>query len=226
VTTADRVILAALLSQEGTVTVNRAATARLLADRLALLRHLIVAEIPVPETIVSFGEAATLQALESLGYPALLLPVQAGPAASEAIVHDADAGEAIVEHRGMLGHETAVLVQRQARGSLVRLAVVGTTIVGAELVCTTQTGSPHHAPYDRFSPALDEIAERVIGRLGSGVYEIRVVETINGPLVVGAGNLVDFRSLSQAGIDIAGQIADFALSQHALTVGEREIRRG
>ena len=35
----------------------------------------------------------------------------------------------------------------------------------------------------------------------------------DGLSVVGAENLTDFRSLSEAGVDVAGAIADYALEQ-------------
>jgi [lysine-biosynthesis-protein LysW]---L-2-aminoadipate ligase len=213
--TADAALLAALLAQGGTLVVNRAATARLLADRLAFLRHMIVAEIPVPQTTVAFGERATSRALSELGYPALLLPVSVDASNPPARAHDADAGEALVEHRRMLGHESLVLVQRNVLGTRLRLVVVGAAVVGVEVVRQGSDGALQYEEYQPLSPALATVGERVIGRLGSGVYEIQVVESINGPVVTGAGNLVDFRSLSAAGIDVAGLIADFALAQLA-----------
>ena len=49
--------------------------------------------------------------------------------------------------------------------------------------------------------------------MGSGVYQIEVIETPDGPVVISAGNLVDFRTLADTGL--AGQIADFALAELA-----------
>jgi [lysine-biosynthesis-protein LysW]--L-2-aminoadipate ligase len=97
VATAERAALAALLAASGTTVINRPAATRLLADRLALLRHLIVAGI-VPETIVSFGEEATLAAIERLGFPALLLaPWSTG--AAERRRRGSRHAEALVEQR-------------------------------------------------------------------------------------------------------------------------------
>jgi [lysine-biosynthesis-protein LysW]--L-2-aminoadipate ligase len=213
--TAESALLAALLAQQGTVVVNRTATTRLLADRLALLRHLIVAGLPVPETTVAFGETATLRALGEVGYPARLLPVAVTAANPPAIVHDADAGEALVEHRRMLGRETLVLVQRVIPGPQVRLVVVGGSVVCAEVVPADGEYLPQDEAPVPLPPALAALGERVIDRLGSGVYEIHVVEGCCGPVVTGAGNLVDFRSVTASGHDIAGRIADFALAQLA-----------
>ncbi|HET7037382.1 MAG TPA: hypothetical protein VFI42_16980 [Thermomicrobiaceae bacterium] len=213
----EHAALLALLAAQGVAVINRPATARLLADRLALLRHLVFAGIPVPETIASFGETATFAAIEALGYPVLLksLSLDAAPLA---LIEDRDAAEAVIEHRGVLGGEQAVLVQRFAagQGRSERLAIVGSALLGVET-------RRHHgwrpgreapyAPYEGDISAHHELAQRLVERLGSGCYSIEVVADEDGQCVVGAENLTDFRSLSEAGIDVAGAIADFALEQ-------------
>jgi [lysine-biosynthesis-protein LysW]--L-2-aminoadipate ligase len=197
VATPESATLAALLAASGTAVVNRAATARLLADRLALLRHLIVADVPVPRTLVAFGQTAALDALRAIGYPALIMSPQVDPRLPDALVEDADTGEAVVEHRAVLGRERVALVQEYVAGQSVRLAVVGTEVLGA----------------DALPQPLVALGQRVVSRLGSGVYELELVEGHAGPVVVAAGNLVGFRALSETGIDVAGRIAGFALSQ-------------
>jgi [lysine-biosynthesis-protein LysW]---L-2-aminoadipate ligase len=220
VATHDRAIFAALVSA-GSVVVNRTATTRLLADRLAFTRHMLVAGVPVPETAVGFGEQGTLRALEQVGYPATLVAMQSDASRPDAVVHDADAAEAIVEHRSMLAHESTVLVQQLVSGHHLRVAVAGTEVIGVEAVSADARGVMRYEPVGWLAPAIERMAEQVISRLGSGVYEIRVTEGVGGPVVTSAGNLVDFRSLSAAGIDVAGQIADFALAQ--IRSNDREL---
>jgi [lysine-biosynthesis-protein LysW]--L-2-aminoadipate ligase len=145
------------------------------------------------------------------------------PAVPVALVEDQDSAEAIVEHRTMLGGERAVLVQRfiAGAGRSVRLAIVGRKLAGIE---TRQhygwrPGSrAAYEPYPEANPALARLAEQVVARLGSGTYAIEVIEGPDGPVVVGVGNLVDFRSLAEREINVAGTIADFALAQY----GERD----
>lgn len=215
--TAERAVLAALLASGGTPVVNRAATARLLADRMALLRHLILADIPVPETRVCFGEEAIFAAIAEIGYPVVLKSLTVDPSFPVALVEDQDAAEAIVEHRIMLGGERAVLVQQfiPARaGQSVRLVVAGRSLAGIEQRTHGGWRPGRDATYEAYTgdPApLTALAERIIERLGTGTYAVEVVETGDGPVVVGVANLVDFRSLSGRGVDVAGMIADFVL---------------
>lgn len=226
ITTPERATLAALLSAGGVPVVNRAATARLLADRVALLRHLIFAGIPVPETLLSFGEQATYEAIEALGYPVLLKSLAVDPEIPVAVVEDGDAAEAMVEHRTTLGGEQAVLVQRfvPSRGRSIRLAIVGRDLVGIETRRHAGWRPGREAPYEPFAgdaAPLAHLAGEVIARLGTGTYAVEVLEQDHDLVVVGIGNLVDFRSLSERGVDVAGAIADFALI-HGTADGEGE----
>ncbi len=69
------------------------------------------------------------------------------------------------------------------------------------------------------TPPCISLGKRVIERLGSGTYSIELLETEQGPVIVGLENLVDFRSISNRGSDIAGAIADFALAQLSVPAG-------
>jgi [lysine-biosynthesis-protein LysW]--L-2-aminoadipate ligase len=218
--TTERAALSALLATTGTMLVNRPATTRLLADRLAAARHLSFAGIPLPATVVSFGEAATFDAIETLGYPVLLKSIVTDRHYPIAVVEDRDAAEAIVEHRSVLGDERGVLIQRFVAGpdQSVRLIVVGQEIVGIEkraLQGWRPGAEAAYEPYEAENHGLLELGGRVIERLGSGVYSIEVLEPDSGPVVVGVENLVDFRTLTARGIDVASAIADFALAQVA-----------
>ncbi len=220
VATLERAALAAILAASGSVVVNRVATTRLLVDRLALLRHLIVAGIPVPETTVAFGERAALNALDTAGYPAWLRSLQVDPRVSDAFITDGDSAEAVIEHRVTLGHERAVLVQRHVEGTRLLLAVIGSELVGVERVQHDDGEQPMIAGGAELC-RLRSLAEQVISRLGIGVYAIEVVAADHGPVVVGASSLVDFRSFSEAGVDIAGLIADFTVDQLERSEGSR-----
>lgn len=218
--TAESTALGALLAARGAVVVNRPATTRLLADRLALLRHLIVAEIPTPPTIVAFGEAATFRAIETLGYPVYLKSLVVDPAMPIAYVEDADAAEALVEHRRVLGDERAVLVQRAiARPEDVRrLVIVGTDLLA---VVRGRGGDSPLLLEDR--ARWEGLATALVARLGSGVYAVDVVEHESRPVVLSAENLVLFRELTEQGIPVAERIVAFVVEQvRQETSGTRE----
>jgi [lysine-biosynthesis-protein LysW]--L-2-aminoadipate ligase len=213
VATPERATLGALMAASGATVVNRTATTRLLADRLALFRHLVIAGIPVPETIVCFGESAIEAALGTVGYPAYVMTAGVDPAVPDAVIHDRDSGEAIVEHRVTLGPSGITLVQSYVEGETARIIIVGDEVLAAERVNYADDGSMSYLPIGSLSAELRSLGNGVVSRLGSGVYAVKVVESPEGPIVVGAGNLVDFRTVTESGIDIAGQFARFALEQ-------------
>jgi [lysine-biosynthesis-protein LysW]--L-2-aminoadipate ligase len=221
VATAERATLAALLAAGGSVVVNRAATTRLLADRLALLRHLLAADadIAVPETLVAFGPDATLNAISELGYPVILQTPLVDLGHPDAVVSDRDAAEALVEHRATLGDERVTLVQRYlpTPGYKARLVVAGGVVAAIERHHFAE--GANYTPYPEAPEALWELGAAVVARLGSGVYQIEAIETPDGPVIINAGNLVDFRTL--AATDLAAQIVEFALAEL-----QRERERG
>lgn len=218
--TPELAALAALLAARGAVVVNRPATTRLLADRLAFLRHLVVAGIPTPPTIVAFGEAATFRAIASLGYPVYLKSLTVDPMMPIAFVEDPDAAEALVEHRRVLGEERAVLVQQAVAepGAVRRMVVVGTELLavlrgrGGDMPMTLEER-------ERWEP----LASALVGRLGSGVYVLDVVERDGQPMVLSAENLLQFRELAEQGVPIAERIVAFVMEQvQQATLGTRE----
>ena len=208
VATGERAVLGALLAASGSVVVNRTATMRMLADRLALVRHLVIAGVPVPETVVAFGEGPAIDAARQVGYPLRIMAPVVTPSLPDALAGDADSAEAILEHRATLAHETSVLLQSVPEGQCWRVVVVGDAIVAA-----TGETADGPAPTGDVPDEIAAVVERVVSRLGTGVYAVHVVETNGGPVVTGASNLVEFRALQQAGYDIAGRIADFTITQ-------------
>lgn len=208
VATGERAVLGALLAAGGAIVVNRTATTRLLADRLALVRHLVIAGTPVPETVVAFGEGPAVTAARTLGYPLRIMAPVVTPSLPDTVAGDADAAEAVIEHRATLAHETSVLLQRLPEGVRWRVAVVGDAIVAA----TSETADGP-VPAGAIPAGVVDLVERVISRLGAGVYAVDIVEAAGGAVVSGASNLVEFRALQQAGHDIAGRIADYTIAQ-------------
>ncbi len=217
--TPESAALSALLTSAGVAVVNRAATTRLLVDRLAFLRHMLVAGIPVPPTVASFGPESTLRAIETLGYPVYLKSLSASPTMPVALVEDRDAAEALVEHRSMLGDEQAVLVQKAIAepGEVVHLFIVGPHLVAAARCVDEQWQLVSTGAWERLAGAVAQ-------RLGSGVYEIETAETDAGQVVISADNLLEFRSLAEQGAPIAQSIADHFLEFVARGVEANQIR--
>jgi [lysine-biosynthesis-protein LysW]---L-2-aminoadipate ligase len=219
VTTRDTSSLLTLLGANNATIVNRPATSRLLADRMALMRHLIIAGLPVPQSVIAFGEESALEAIEAIGYPVVIKTLDVRPGFPSAFVDDRDSAEAIIEHRDVLGHDQTTLIQHfheSTHGRSLRAVVIGSEVVafdsrGHDGWRPNPTGD--YLNVEDVGDDVRELATAVISRVGTGVYAILIVEAADGPVITGIENLVQFRHLSEQGIDPASLIVDFSLTQ-------------
>jgi [lysine-biosynthesis-protein LysW]---L-2-aminoadipate ligase len=221
VTTRDTSSLLTLLGSNNVTIVNRPATSRLLADRMALIRHLIIAGLPVPQTRIAFGEESALIAIDELGYPVVIKTLDVRPGFPSAFVDDRDSAEAIVEHRNVLGHDQTTLIQgfqRSLHDRSLRAVVIGSEVVAFDARPHDGWRPDPNGDYinttpDEIGSDVKALAEAVISRVGTGVYAVLIIETSAGPIVTGLENLVTFRHLADQGIDPSSMIVDFSLSQ-------------
>jgi [lysine-biosynthesis-protein LysW]---L-2-aminoadipate ligase len=222
VTTRDTSSLLTLLGSNNATIVNRPATSRLLADRMALIRHLVIAGLPVPPTRIAFGEESALEAVDDIGYPVVIKTLDVRPDFPSAFVDDRDSAEAIVEHRTVLGHDQTTLIQgfqKSLHGRSLRAVVIGSDVVGFDARLHSGWRPDPNGEYvsaDSVSDGAQLLAEAVISRVGTGVYAVLMIETEDGPVVTGLENLVTFRHLAEQGIDPAEMIVDFSLAQHPI----------
>ncbi|MEX2426510.1 MAG: hypothetical protein WD401_07085 [Thermomicrobiaceae bacterium] len=223
VTTRDTSSLLTLLSGNNAVIVNRPATSRLLADRMALIRHLIIAGLPVPTTQIAFGEDSALAAIEEIGYPVVIKTLDVRPDFPSAFVDDQDSAEAIVEHRNVLGHDQTTLIQgfqKSTHDRSLRAVVIGSEVVAFD---AREHDGWRPNPLGDYVPAgeidddVRKLAETVISRVGTGVYAILIIETEQGPVVTGLENLMAFRHLNELGVNPAELIVEFGLSQMSIS---------
>jgi [lysine-biosynthesis-protein LysW]---L-2-aminoadipate ligase len=219
VTTRDTASLLTLLGSNEATIVNRPATSRLLADRMALMRHLIIAGIPVPQTHIAFGEESALNAIDDVGYPVVIKTLDVRPGFPSAFVDDRDSAEAIVEHRNVLGHDQTTLIQgfqKSLYDRSLRAVVIGSDVVAFD--ARSHDGwrpnpSGDYVNADDVGDEVKKLAESVISRVGTGVYAVLIIETESGPVVTGLENLVTFRHLTEQGLNPAELIVEFSLSQ-------------
>ncbi len=222
VTTRDTSSLLTLLGSNNAMIINRPATSRLLADRMALMRHLIIAGLPVPHTRIAFGEESALEAIGELGYPVVIKTLDVRPGFPSAFVDDRDSAEAIVEHRNVLGHDHTTLIQgfqRSVNDRSLRAVVIGSEVVAFDARPhdgwrPNPTGNYVNA--DHIGDDVKALAETVIAKVGTGVYAVLIIETEQGPIVTGLENLVTFRHLVEQDIDPAELIVEFSLSQASI----------
>ena len=118
------------LNDAGVPTVNTAYVADICGDKFKTTQALIKAGVPTPRTLMAFTPESALRAIEELGYPAVLKPAIGSWGRLIAKVNDADAAEALLEHKEILGsyHHSIFYIQEyvaKPKGRDIRAFVVG-----------------------------------------------------------------------------------------------------
>jgi [lysine-biosynthesis-protein LysW]--L-2-aminoadipate ligase len=212
-----------VLNDAGVPTVNTAEVADVCGDKFKTTQALIKAGVPTPRTRLAFTPAAAIQAIEELGYPAVLKPCIGSWGRLIAKVNDREAAEALLEHKEILGsyHHSIFYVQEyiaKPGGRDIRAFVVGD-----ECICAIYRTSAHWitntargglASVCPVTPELAQICVAAANAVGGGVVAIDVLETGDGQLLVNEVNYtMEFRnSIAPTGVDIPGRIVDYTLA--------------
>ena len=217
-----------VLEHLGVPTINRPATVDLCGNKVLMSAALVRAGVPTPRVEVALATDAALAAVERLGYPAVLKPLVGGDARLLALVEDREAAEAVLEHKAMLGTDRhhVYYVQEYVRkpGRDIRVLVAGDEPFVAEYRVsgqwvTSRDRKAQHQPCP-LTPELAELARRAAGAVGGGLLEIDLFEGERGLLVNEVSTITQYRSFeTTGGVDVAGTLADYAL-----TLAERGAR--
>ena len=222
-----------LLEDHGVVAVNPYAVIANCADKVVTTSLLASARVPVPRTLVAFSVEAALEAIESVGYPAVLKPPVGSWGRMVARVNDRDAAEALLEHKATLGsvaHSVFYIQEHIAKpGRDIRAFVAG-----GEVICAIERASDHWVTNTArgavtrnrpVTPELRDLTLRAAEAVGGGLLAIDLLEDGDRLLVSEVNHTMEFRnSESVTGVDIAARIVDHTLASarrsehHALRV--------
>jgi [lysine-biosynthesis-protein LysW]--L-2-aminoadipate ligase len=216
-----RAALSRLYEAWGIPVVNSSDVVTTCDDKLATTLVLGRAGVPVPPTAVALAPDGGLDAIESIGYPVVLKPVNGSWGRLVSKLNDRDAAEAVLAHRRALSSPAhgIVYAQRFVDGRDVRAIVVGDAVVGAVhrrsrhwVRNTAQSGEATACPV---TPQLEEICLRAAAAVGGGALAIDLLESDQDGLWVSEVNSgMEFSGFSRAtGVDVAAILVDFALAQ-------------
>jgi [lysine-biosynthesis-protein LysW]---L-2-aminoadipate ligase len=213
----------AILNRWGIRTINTYETAAICGDKLRTSLALAEAGVPQPPVRVTFTPEATLESLQTLGYPAVLKPVTGSWGRLLARVTDPASAEAIIEHRQTLGDYQHHIYYAQAYiekpGRDIRAFVIGDHTACAIyresahwITNTARGGSASNCPV---TPELDQICQDAARAVGGGVLAVDVLEDTDGSLLINEVNhTMEFRnSGAPTGVDIAAEVVRYALAE-------------
>jgi [lysine-biosynthesis-protein LysW]--L-2-aminoadipate ligase len=211
-----------LLGDAGITTVNTYEVADVCGNKIltssALARH----GVPTPRTLIAFTPESALEAIEQVGYPAVLKPAVGSWGRLLSLVSDRYAAEAILEHKEILGsyHHSIFYIQEYVPkpGRDIR-----SFVVGDECICAIYRYSDHwitntaRGGRAENCPVSDEVAQRSLEAarsVGGGVLAVDLLETERGLLVNEVNYTMEFRnSIDTTGVNIPAKIVDYVIAQ-------------
>jgi [lysine-biosynthesis-protein LysW]--L-2-aminoadipate ligase len=211
-----------ILDDMGVKTVNTYHTAYTCGDKvlttLALTKH----KVPSPVTYVAFTAEEALQAIEKIGYPAVLKPATGSWGRLLAKVNDKETAESILEHKVVLGsyHHSVFYIQEYIKKPErdIRAFVVGDEVIGA-----IYRNSPHwitntaRGGVASNCPLTDEISEiclKAAEAVGGGVVAIDLLEDKGKLLVNEVNYTMEFKnSIAPTGVNIPGKVVDYVIAE-------------
>jgi [lysine-biosynthesis-protein LysW]--L-2-aminoadipate ligase len=211
-----------ILNAFGVQTVNTAIVAEACGDKLTTSTLLAKAGLPQPRNVVAFSPESALEALEELGYPAVVKPVVGSWGRLLAKVNDRDAAEAIFEHKATLGstqHQIFYVQEYiEKPGRDIRAIVIGDRVLTAMyrksehwITNTARGGEGELCP---ISPEIESLCLNAAQAMGGGVLAVDLIEhSERGFLVNEINHTMEFHTMQPlSGVDVAGEIVEYAIS--------------
>ena len=209
-----------LLESRGIRCVNRYRVADVCGDKLLTSLALEEAGVPQPEVRIAFTEASALDALDDIGYPAVLKPAVGSWGRLLSKVNDRDAAESILEHKTILGsyHHSIFYIQQyvEKHGRDIRSFVVGDECIAAIyrdsahwITNTARGAQASNCPVTDELAAISLAAARAVG---GGILAVDLFETPDGFVVNEVNYTMEFRnSIDTTGVNIPGRMVEYLL---------------
>jgi [lysine-biosynthesis-protein LysW]--L-2-aminoadipate ligase len=211
-----------LLGDAGITTVNTFRVADTCGNKILTSSALVRDGVPSPRTLIAFTPESALEAIEVVGYPAVLKPAVGSWGRLLSRVSDRYAAESILEHKEILGsyHHSIFYVQEyvEKQGRDIRSFVVGDECICAIyrysehwITNTARGGRAENCPVTDEIAALSLAAARAVG---GGVVAVDLLESERGLLVNEVNYTMEFRnSIDTTGVNIPAKIVSYVLTQ-------------
>lgn len=187
--------------------------------------------VPTPDFRVAFDKESALKAVEDLGYPAVLKPVDGSWGRMVVKVTDRDSAEATLEHKSHLDshfHSIYYVQEFVETGNKdIRAFLIGDEVVGAAYRESDHwiTNAARGGQSQRY-PVTDELIDilrQTNEAVGGGALAVDLLETGDGLTVNEINCSMEFKeSMKSIDADIPAKLIDYAVSQ---VREEREVEK-
>lgn len=215
----------------GIPVVNTPHVAATCMDKAATSWALRRAGVPTPDVRVAFTAAAALTALDGLGYPAVIKPVQGSWARMVSRVRDRAEAEQLLEHREMLPnpvqhvHYIQPYIDTSHDGGH---RDVRAFVIGGEPIAAIERHAPHWitntargatAKGLAIDDELADLCRRASDAVGGGILALDLMHGPDGLVVHEVNHTMEFRnSIHTTGVDIPAKMVE-----HVAAVARREV---
>ncbi len=191
-------------------------------NKLFTTLALTKAGVPTPKTVMAFTPQTALNALDALGYPAVLKPVVGSWGRLVAQVKDRESAQALIETREEI--RSALLriyyIQEMVKRPPKDIRII---VIGDEVVVAYYRYSP---PNDwrtniarggvskpcPITSELEQLAVKASEAVGGGIVAVDCMESPEGILVHEVNGTIEFRGASfSTNVDIARKIMDYVI---------------
>ena len=228
----------AILESQGYRVINNFKCAQISGNKLLTTLELMKNKIPTPKAYCAFTKKSALEALEKLGYPAVIKPIVGSWGRLVALLKDRDFAVAVLEDRETLGqlyHKIFYMqefIWKQARDIEmfvsdrsksprdIRVLTIGDKVVTAmyryEIIndwrSTATLGA--RSKSCKVTPEMEEISLKASKVVDGEILGLDLMESDNGYLVQEINHTSGFKAASwTTGTDIAGRIVDYIIEE-------------
>lgn len=191
-----------LFEGSGVITVNSFEATRIGGDKLLTSKVLYDAGVPTPAIKVAFTKESALAAIEELGYPVVLKPVDGSWGRLMAKIEDRTSAEAILEHKAHLSsyYHSVFYIQEyiEKPDRDIRAYVIGDETVGAAYRVSnhwlTNAARGGWTVPCKVTPELNDLCLRAARAVGGSALAVDLMETPHGLIVHEVNCAMEFKA--------------------------------
>ncbi len=211
-----------LLSGTGITLVNDFKTVQLCGDKAFTSVKLKKHRVPTPEFRVAFDKKSALRAIEDIGYPAVLKPVDGSWGRMVSKIDNRESAEATLEHKSQLDshfHSIYYVQDFVETGNKdIRAFVLDQDVIGAAyresdhwITNAARGGESRAYP---LTDELEEIVQSTSEVFGGGALAVDLLESERGLLINEVNCSMEFKeSMKVIDRDIAAELLDYTVEQ-------------
>ena len=209
-----------LLARTGARMVNSLDASRIGGDKVLTSKRLRNAGVPTPPVKVAFTRESALAAIEEMGYPVVLKPVDGSWGRLMAKIESRTAAEAILEHKAHLSSYFHGIFYLQAYVSKPDRDIRA-FVIDDQTVCAAYRTSDHwltnaargsKALPCAVTPELDALCRKAARAVGGEAIAVDLMETADGLTVHEVNCAMEFKtSLRAVSVDLPGMLIDYCV---------------